>query len=555
MTTLTSADTHAADTLRWDAGVAALVFGSTGREAPDLSQLRHLALLPVDALELDLADPAQRRFGDYELLELIGEGGMGVVYRARQASLDREVAIKLLAAGPWASKEFIERFRREAQNAARMQHPNIVAIYEVGDAEELHFFSMRLVHGGSLAALLERERGLEPQRAAQLLRTIAEAVAYAHSLAVLHLDLKPANVLLDNDGTPHVADFGLARRLDSALAVDNEEISGTPAYMAPEQAEVRTQKISAATDIWGLGAILYELVTGQPPFRAGTVHEVLRLVREGQVISPRRYAPKLPRDLEAIVLKCLARDPGARYATARDLADDLGRFLAGYQVRARPLGTSQRFAWWVRRQPYVAAFAALFAISLIAGIVGVSLQWRRANANAELAQATLWKSRTDTAQKQIEQGDAYPALENAFANLREMEAQGDRDDAALERLRIGTALANAPRLIDAIRLGTGKQITALAISTDGKSVAAVTNARTIRLIDVASGRQRCQVEATPDSFGMTEFALNEGYLELHFSDDGQRLIGHTVAVGPASGDNPMLYPHDIDGILIDASTC
>jgi len=221
------------------------------------AQGRHLALLPTDTLELDLGDPAQRQFGDYELLELIGEGGMGVVYRARQISLDREVAIKLLAAGVWASAEFVERFRREAQNAARMQHPNIVPVYEVGNHDEMHFFSMQLVRGQSLAAELRRESKIAALRAAKLLRTVAEAVDYAHRLGVLHLDLKPANVLIEENGTPHVADFGLARRLDNALAADSDEVSGTPSYMAPEQASPRTRRITRATDIWGLGAIGY----------------------------------------------------------------------------------------------------------------------------------------------------------------------------------------------------------------------------------------------------------------------------------------------------------
>ena len=230
-----------------DSGIVALAFGQRDRHLASFSRIRHLALLPTDALELDLSDPEQRRLGDYELIELVGEGGMGIVYRARQVGLDREVAIKLLAAGPWASNEFIERFRREAQNAARMQHPNIVAIHEVGSAEELHYFSMRLVRGHSLAAAIRDEGRFEPRRAARLLRTIAEAVDYAHRLGVLHLDLKPANVLLDADGVPHVADFGLARRLEQGMSADNDEISGTPAYMAPEQAELRAHGISAAT--------------------------------------------------------------------------------------------------------------------------------------------------------------------------------------------------------------------------------------------------------------------------------------------------------------------
>ena len=224
----------------------------------DATRRRSSRSSPQIKLDLDLSDPVQRQFGDYELLELIGEGGMGVVYRALQTSLDREVAVKLLAAGPWASREFVERFHREAQNAARMQHPNIVAIYEVGSAEELHFFSMRLVCGSNLAAEILREGKLAALRAATLMRTVAEAVDYAHRLGVLHLDLKPANVLLDDNDTPDVDSFGHAHRLEQGLAADNHEVSGTPSYMAPEQATAGARKITPATDIWGLGAILYD---------------------------------------------------------------------------------------------------------------------------------------------------------------------------------------------------------------------------------------------------------------------------------------------------------
>ncbi len=370
------------------AAIAALAFGQAGYgAAPNLTHLRHLALLPVETLELDLSDPLQRQFGDYELLELIGEGGMGVVYRARQRSLDREVAIKLLAAGPWASREFVERFRREAQNAARMQHPNIVAIHEVGDAEELHFFSMRLVRGGSLATLLKSEGRLAPRRVAQLLRTVAEAVDYAHGLGVLHLELKPANVLLDEDGTPHVADFGLARRLDSARAVDNDEVSGTPSYMAPEQADARAQKLTAATDIWGLGALLYELTTGAPPFVGESPQATLRLVVDGRLRGPRERVRALPRDLEAIILKCMAIDAAARYASARELADDLGRFLDNRAVHARPQNAPQRCARWVRREPRLAVAVVLVVCALAGGLAATAWQWLRAQHAAERAAA------------------------------------------------------------------------------------------------------------------------------------------------------------------------
>jgi serine/threonine protein kinase len=248
-------------------GLARLAFGSASSMLG--AGAKHLAFLPLDSLELDLSDPEQRDFGDYELIEQLGQGGMGVVYLARQRSLQRDVALKLLAAGPWASPEFVVRFRREAQSAARLQHPNIVPIYEIGSHAELNFFSMALVRGQSLAQLLEAGP-LPPPKAARLLRTIAEAIDYAHRLGILHLDLKPANVLIDEHGEPQVADFGLARRLDEALSNDSEEVSGTPSYMAPEQAQLKSHRISTATDIYGLGAILYELLTGRPPFLGAT---------------------------------------------------------------------------------------------------------------------------------------------------------------------------------------------------------------------------------------------------------------------------------------------
>src|SRR6185437_8948425 len=541
-------------------GLAELAFGSLTR-ADEPAQGQHLALLRAESLELDLSDPAQRQFGDYELLELLGEGGMGVVYRARQASLDREVAVKLLSAGPWASKEFIARFEREAQNAARMQHPAIVTVYEVGSFEGMQFFSMRLVRGESLSARLKRGEKSTPREAAALIRTVAEAVGYAHSLGVLHLDLKPSNVLLDEVGQPYVADFGLARRLENALAVDNDEVSGTPAYMAPEQAQVRAHKLTAATDIWGLGAILYELLTGRPPFRADTAQDTVKLVLQGQVRAPRRYRPALPLDLEAIVMRCLSRNPAERYPTARVLADDLARFAEGRPVQARPLNGMQQLVRWTRREPKLAASIACALFALVVGLIATTYQWRHARKNAvlaqnnaNLAQRTLWKSRSDVAQRQMQQGDAYPALANVFANLREMEAHGDRDDAALERLRIGTVLANAPQLIDAIPLGAGQQIFAMAISPDGESVAAVIGGRTIHLFDVASGKQRWQVTVPPQSFGMTAMGLNHGPLEVHFSDDGHRLVSRVEPLGAAGGMNPALYPHDLDSVLIDVDS-
>jgi WD40 repeat protein len=441
--------------------MADLAFGSL---SVDITRIEggHLALLPTDALELDLNDPLQRQFGDYELNELIGEGGMGVVYRAHQRSLDREVAVKLLAAGPWASKDFIERFRREAQNAARMQHPNIVTIYEVGSAEELHFFSMQLIHGPSLSSELRREKRFASRRAATLVRVIAEAVDYAHRLGVLHLDLKPANVLIDENGTPHVADFGLARRLEHGLAPDSDEVSGTPSYMAPEQAQGKSKLISPATDIWGLGAILYELVTGQPPFLGESPQATLRLVVEGTLRRPREHVPHLPRDLEAILAKCMAPGVAQRYPSARALADDLAAFVEGHAVAARPLNVFQRATRWARREPKLAGTAALALLALLVGLTATTQQWRRAERNTAASNNLLWESRHEAALRLQKDGRGFQALAPLIANIEEREAAGG--SAVVERREAGTILRQGVVLIDRMHLPDADQASPFAVS-------------------------------------------------------------------------------------------
>jgi hypothetical protein len=347
------------------------------------------------ALDIDLSVAAQRWFGDYELLERIGQGGMGVVYRARQHSLQRMVAVKLLPVESRESQEDVERFRREARSAARMQHPNIVEIYEFGTREGINFFSMRLVEGQSLAARVAASGPLEPRAAASLLRPLAEAIDYAHRLGVLHLDLKPANVLLTADGDPLVADFGLARLIEASEAGNDGEISGTPNYMAPEQALAETHPITASTDIYGLGAILYETLTGKPPFRGESAQSILEQVVASQPRAPRTTRRDIPPDLEAICLKCLEKAPADRYARARDLADDLGRFLEGRPVLALPLNLPRRALRWVRREPRLAAAMIASVLALVIGIAATSLQWRRAERALAVAkeQTALAKQR------------------------------------------------------------------------------------------------------------------------------------------------------------------
>ncbi len=338
----------------------------------------------VDALLRDLSDPEQRAFGDYELIEVIGKGGMGVVYKARQTSLDREVAIKLMADGYWAPADVVANFRREAQAAARLHHPGIVEIYDTGEVDGLTYFSMRLVRGESLAQRISTRGALAVDTALRWLRTAAEAIDHAHRLGLLHLDLKPGNLLLGPDDEPMVADFGLARLLD-AESVDEARVAGTPAYMAPEQVVAANQRLDRRTDVYGLGAVLYEALTGHPPFDGPSVNDVFRHVLEQAPADPRQRRPALPDDVAAIAMKCLAKVPEDRYATARELADDIGRFLEGRPVSVRPQGRLERFRKWLRREPLVAGLAASVVAALVA-VAAVSVaQWRQSRATVDLA--------------------------------------------------------------------------------------------------------------------------------------------------------------------------
>lgn len=484
------------DTVR---GLAALAFGQAASMAADA---KHLAFLPLDSLELDLDDPEQRDFGDYELLEQLGQGGMGVVYRARQRSLQREVALKLLSAGPWASPEFVVRFRREAQNAARMQHPNIVSIYEIGQHAELNFFSMELVRGRNLEQRLDEAGPMPPRDAARLVRTVAEAVDYAHRLGILHLDLKPANVLVDEQGEPQVADFGLARRLDETLASEGSEVSGTPSYMAPEQAQAKHRRIGVATDIYGLGAILYELLGGQPPFLAATPRQTLQQVIEHAVEPLSRRSDAVPEDLDAICLKCLAKDPDQRYMTARGLAEDLGRFLEGRAVSVRPLGAWRRMNRWARREPRVALSVAGAALALLLGLVATSLQWRRAQVQSQRAEAAtvqvhenLWQTRLDDAARMLRDGQLTEVLPNLLHNLEEQDVASEAAAAAMTRLRIGSVLDEAPRSIDSIALGATAYQTLL--DPEGRWLAVSVDGGEVRLFDLPGGELRASVKLDP----------------------------------------------------------
>jgi tetratricopeptide (TPR) repeat protein/tRNA A-37 threonylcarbamoyl transferase component Bud32 len=324
-------------------------------------------------------DVRPRHFGSYELIEEISRGGMGVVYKARQRGLNRIVALKMILAGEFASSEELARFRREAEAAAALQHPNIVQIYEVGVHEDRPFFSLEYVDGGNLGQRLAKAP-LPARQAAQLVETLARAVHYAHERGIIHRDIKPANVLLTSDGTPKITDFGLAKQLMDPAGEQTKSgaVLGTPSYMAPEQAEGKSERIGPAVDIYALGAILYEVLTGRPPFRASTPLETLDQVRLQEPVPPRKLQPKNPADLENICLKCLQKEPGRRYASALDLADDLRRFLAGEPIQARPVGSWERTTKWVRRRPVVAALLLAVVLISTSGVAGIVWQWRQA---------------------------------------------------------------------------------------------------------------------------------------------------------------------------------
>src|SRR2546422_610908 len=306
--------------------------------------------------------------GDYELLEEVGRGGQGVVFRARQKSLNRTVALKVISLGQWASKAHLKRFRLEAEAAARLDHPGIVPIHEVGERDGSCYFSMKFVEGGQLDEVVRRAP-MSIRHAAELIAKVARTVHYAHQHGILHRDIKPGNILLDGKGEPHLTDFGLARLVETESTMTRTlDVLGTPSYMAPEQAVGNNAAVSSVTDVYGLGAVLYQFLTGQPPFAGGTTYETIKLLLDTEPRQPRLLNPKIDRDLSTICLKCLEKDPKRRYSSALALAEDLERWLKHEPIEARHTGVFARGRKWVRRNPSSALLAAsLIALAAAAG--------------------------------------------------------------------------------------------------------------------------------------------------------------------------------------------
>ncbi len=500
-------------------------------------QARIGALLPEPASTsgADAAPPAHRiddapHIPGYQVEAVLGHGGMGIVYRALDTRLHRTVALKMLLAGPYARAAERERFLREAEATAGLRHPNIVQIYDVGDHDGRLYFTMEFLEGGSLAQQLSGTP-MPARRAAELLATLASAMQAAHQGGIIHRDLKPANILLTADGTPKVADFGLARGQEggAGLTVSGAPL-GTPSYMAPEQARGDKSDIGPATDVYALGAILYELKTGRPPFRAETASETERQVIAQEPAPPSRLNAKVPRDLETIVLKCLEKEPARRYATAGELAADLARFLNDEPIRARRTGPLGRMVRWRRRNPVPAAalgammMTGLLALAAIlwqwreavdarqrAERAGAAERWERYRSNIAAAAAALQLDHSDTARRALE---AAPQEHRGW-EWRHLHIRLDDSRAVMPGGKpasefwwprpiispSGDQLASVgsdPRAINIWDVATGTAIAALrghegpvfalAYSPDGKRLASGSADKTVRLWDPAPGK-------------------------------------------------------------------
>jgi serine/threonine protein kinase len=336
----------------------------------------------------DMSSSHQMSVAGYELLDELGRGGMGVVYRARHIKLNRIVALKMVLSGGHASSEELARFRLEAEAVAQLKHPNIVQIFDVGESFGKPYFSLEFVEGGSLERKLNRSTLTGPQ-AAELVEALSRGMHTAHEQGIIHRDLKPANILLTKDGTPKVTDFGLAKQLQSESGsgrTQSGSVMGTPSYMSPEQAEGNLEVLGPATDVYALGAILYSALTGRPPFKGATVMETINQVIHDEPVPPSRLQPGVPRDLETICLKCLEKQPRKRYASAAELADDLRRYLDGEPIHARAMGPAERAWRWCRRNPVVTSLLVTVVLGSAFGM------WYLSRLSSEVVRSSALES-------------------------------------------------------------------------------------------------------------------------------------------------------------------
>jgi eukaryotic-like serine/threonine-protein kinase len=465
---------------------------------------------------------------DYELLSEISRGGMGIVYRARQISLNREVALKMILVGQWASAAEVQRFQLEAQASARLDHPSIVPVFELGVHEGWHFFTMKLIDGEDLArqvhaGLWPSETRAGQERIARLIELAAGAVHFAHQRGILHRDLKPTNILIDRSGSPYISDFGLAKLLESAAQITHSSaVLGTPAYMAPEQAAGRTEDVTVASDVYSLGAILYELLAGRPPHQARTPLETIRKVVESEVVPARRLKPAIDPDLGTICSKCLRREPAARYSSADELAADLGRWLRGQPVTAREATLLTRFIYLARRNPITTTLSSLLLLMLIVtSVVSSAMAVRITEArNAARLQAEENRRRVvsllvDNGARAAEGGDLSMSLPWLVAAWR---ADSENTEGEWRhRGRINSVLEALPKL-GALWFHE-RLIQHAAFSEDGQLAATASYDGAVRVWNTVTGEEvGIPRKHSYDGPGLTLL------FHVAFSPDGSRVI-------------------------------
>jgi WD40 repeat protein/serine/threonine protein kinase/tetratricopeptide (TPR) repeat protein len=486
------------------------------------------ALLAAETVASRLALPPE--IPGFEVLEEIGRGGMGIVYKARQLGLNRLTAVKMIYTGAIAASDALYRFQSEAEAVAALHHPNIIQIHEIGSHRGNPFFSMEYAANGTLRTQLSK-RGLSPREAASLVATLARAIQYAHESGIVHRDLKPANVLLTADNTPKIADFGLAKRLDDLdTKTQTGRILGTPSYMAPEQASGHGNRAGPAVDIYALGAILYELLTGRPPFQGESFESILNLILNAEPVAPRQLKPSLPRDIETVCLKCLEKEPKRRYLSAGALSADLDRFVVGQPVHVRPVGPVERGVRWCRRNPTLAAVWGGFVSALLLGLIGVSWKWweteieknkvvvaeRKAVEERDRANLARDESKYLSAgmllDKGIDLAEKGNVAEGLFWMLEALRAapEDDRGLRRAARLNVGAWLP----LIHGLRQTFRGNFCSMAISPDGRRLATGSRKGEVRLWDVATG--------TP--IGSPALIANAEALAVTFSRDGKSFL-------------------------------